>query len=69
MNEILVYAQDRNEKIFIGMFESLDNIQEEVKERLEELGLPHLKQQHNIYAQWGLSGVHQYKLVWGPNKR
>lgn len=69
MNELIVYAQDGYEKILIGTFESLDNIQEEVKERLDELGVPYLTQRHIIYAQWGLTSSHRYKLVWGKNKK
>jgi hypothetical protein len=64
--EIIAYIKDCGEKIFIGTFESLDYIHEEIEMKIDELGLSHFinntQLRRPIYI---VQGSSEYKLIWG----
>ncbi|MHC5215232.1 hypothetical protein ACYSNR_01090 [Enterococcus sp. LJL128] len=65
MNQILVYAKEGTDRMFIGIFDSMENILEEVESKLMNLGLiDHFKPKH-IYAKLG--PYEEYRLFWREN--
>lgn len=68
--EIIAYAKDCGEKVFIGTFESLDVIHDQVEMKLEELGLRHWVSSKNFKPSiYIVQGYREFKLVWGMNRK
>ncbi|MGJ0714428.1 hypothetical protein [Enterococcus raffinosus] len=67
--EIIAYVKDYGEKIFIGTFESLENIHDEVEIKMDDLGLSYMitggQLKRPIYI---VQGTNEYKLIWGSNR-
>lgn len=68
--KIVAYAKYECEKVFIGTFESLDGIHDEVETKLEELGLSHLTRSKNFKAPiYIVRGLDEFRLIWGTNRK
>lgn len=67
--EIIAYVKDYGEKIFIGTFESMENIHDEVEVKMDDLGLSYMitggQLKRPIYI---VQGTNEYKLIWGSNR-
>lgn len=57
-----VYAVVNHEKVFIGLFENLETIYEEVESRLADLGNPEWTEQYPFYMVG--SQREPYRLLW-----
>lgn len=67
---ILAYMKDCGEKIFIGTFESLENIHDEVEIKMDDLGLSYMITGGNAKSPiYIVQGTNEYKLIWGSNKK
>lgn len=65
MNPMIVYAKNGNERILIGAFDSLENIYEEVEEKLDYLNLSAFKSPSSLI--YVCTGSHEYRMIWGQN--
>ncbi|HFE9852761.1 TPA: hypothetical protein ACGBG5_003273 [Enterococcus faecalis] len=67
--EIIAYVKDCGEKIFVGTFESLENIHDEVEIKLDDIGLSYMitvgQLKRPVYI---VQGANEYKLIWGSKR-
>lgn len=66
MNPVIVYAKNGNERILIGAFDSLENIYEEVEEKLDYLNLSAFKSPSSLI--YVCTGSHEYRMIWGQDR-
>lgn len=68
--KIIAYAKYECEKVFIGTFESLDEIHDEVALKLETLGLIHWTRPKTLNVPIYITqGLNEFRLIWGANRK
>lgn len=66
---IIAYVKDYGEKIFIGSFETLEDIHTEIEMKLIDLDLEWMIKGPLKRPVYIAQGANEYKLLWGGNKK
>lgn len=61
----IAYAKINNEKVMIGVFDSIETVYEDVESRLSEIGHPEWTEEYPVY----LKGNNEpYRLIWAEKQ-